>query len=409
MDEQKAERRLVLPSEIPWGSLRGKDLEECLYWLLHSMGAQELEWRVGGEGQGAADQGRDLEAAFYTSSPDSELIKERWWLEVKGRTGTVEPAAVKAAVNSVLAKANIDVFVVATNSYFSNPTRDWVKEWQSVHRRPRIKLWDKSTLESLICDRPDVVIRLFSTALTTQGKLQAVGAQFWDFQRYCGAKILEEMWSKKADLDWDVQSYLAILMSEIANGDIEKRPWGVAFSGDSVLASLTAGLKACIYFCARAENLGVSNDPYLDGMCYQLLSALNMSSVQEVITAIKSSLEGIPPNHHKALLDFSVKPLMQNLWHDLFRVCSSDCVRISGFRADKPEKDYWLRLHENDKQDNNQDRHTLILEKFNAPCKVGFPLNEEICCPLNDSEISLDNLEKTLGIAKQVIATRCIR
>ena len=52
---------LVLPSEIPWLDLTGRDLEECLYWLLHGLGGRDLEWRLGGSGGGATDGGRDLE------------------------------------------------------------------------------------------------------------------------------------------------------------------------------------------------------------------------------------------------------------------------------------------------------------------------------------------------------------
>ena len=68
---------LFIPTEIPWSNLKGKDLEELLYWLLDSMGAKDLEWRIGGKGPGTSDQGRDLELSFYTSSPDGDLVKRQ--------------------------------------------------------------------------------------------------------------------------------------------------------------------------------------------------------------------------------------------------------------------------------------------------------------------------------------------
>lgn len=49
----------IIPSSIPFDDLKGKDLEECVYWLLDAMGAQDIEWRIGGSGGGAADGGRD--------------------------------------------------------------------------------------------------------------------------------------------------------------------------------------------------------------------------------------------------------------------------------------------------------------------------------------------------------------
>jgi len=46
---------LIIPSEIPWDSIKGKNLEELLYWLFDSIGAKNLEWRVGGKGTVAAN------------------------------------------------------------------------------------------------------------------------------------------------------------------------------------------------------------------------------------------------------------------------------------------------------------------------------------------------------------------
>ncbi len=165
---------LFIPTEIPWQDLKGKNLEELLYWLFDSMGAKELEWRVGGAGAGTADQGRDLELSFYVSSPDGDLVKQRWWVEAKGRTGTVEPFEVKNAVINAAGKAAVDVIVIATNTAFSNPLRDWVKEWQNENARPRVKLWERTELENHCSKNPAAVIRLFARALTMQGKLEVV-------------------------------------------------------------------------------------------------------------------------------------------------------------------------------------------------------------------------------------------
>src|ERR1700722_12879744 len=122
LDEGKKE--WVLPASIPFDGMRGRDLEECVYWLLDAMGAKDLEWRTGGMGDGAPDGGRDLEARFYTPAADGEPEAQKWWIECKGRKGTVEPAEIKTAVNNALAIVNLDYLVIATNTQFSNPTRD---------------------------------------------------------------------------------------------------------------------------------------------------------------------------------------------------------------------------------------------------------------------------------------------
>ena len=156
----------VVPAEIPFEHLKAKDLEECLYWLFDAMGAKDLEWRIGGIGGGASDGGRDLEAHFYLPSEASDEDHQVWWVECKGRAKTVEPDEVKSAANNALAYDHIDHLLIATNSQFSNPTIDWVKEWQKKHPRPKVHLWDHAELERRLSRHPDVVSRLFSSALS---------------------------------------------------------------------------------------------------------------------------------------------------------------------------------------------------------------------------------------------------
>jgi hypothetical protein len=65
----KNDKEWVLPASIPFATLKRRDLEECVYWLLDAMGAKDLEWRTGGSGDGAADGGRDLEAHLGRWAP----------------------------------------------------------------------------------------------------------------------------------------------------------------------------------------------------------------------------------------------------------------------------------------------------------------------------------------------------
>jgi len=124
---------LIIPSKIPWDRIQGKDLEELLYWLLDEMGAKDLEWRIGGASGGAADQGRDLEAFFYMSSPDGEMVRQKWWVQAKGRSKTVEAKAIKETITTASGIPNVDVILIVTNKQFSNPTRDWFKQWVSIN------------------------------------------------------------------------------------------------------------------------------------------------------------------------------------------------------------------------------------------------------------------------------------
>lgn len=85
-------------TRVPWRTVTGVQLEELLYGLLDAMGASSLVWRAGSAtGVTASDGGRDLEAVFDRPSPDGELDRQRWWVECKGRSRTVERLAVQEA------------------------------------------------------------------------------------------------------------------------------------------------------------------------------------------------------------------------------------------------------------------------------------------------------------------------
>src|SRR5216683_5447637 len=86
--------------------------------------------------------------------------------------------------------------VIATNTQFSNPTRDWVKGWQPRHVRPTVKLWDHAQLERLLSRHPDVVLRLFSEALSLQGRFQAMESRFWNKLEFVTLKTLAELWKR---------------------------------------------------------------------------------------------------------------------------------------------------------------------------------------------------------------------
>ncbi|MGY2804120.1 restriction endonuclease [Bradyrhizobium sp. USDA 4506] len=192
----------VLPASIPFSELKGKDLEECLYWLMDAMGAKDLEWRTGGSSGGAADGGRDLEAHFYTpAAADDSIEPQVWWIECKGRTGTVDANEVKNAVVNAQAKDKLDCIVVATITRFSNPTIDWVKEWQKKYPRPVVRLWDGAHLERLLSRHPEVVLRLFSQALSLQGRFQAMESRFWNKIEFVTERTLSDLWKNRDDIE----------------------------------------------------------------------------------------------------------------------------------------------------------------------------------------------------------------
>jgi hypothetical protein len=73
------------------------------------MGAKDLEWRRGGTKATSADGGRDLEAVFHLVRPDGSFDPQHWWIQVKGRSKTVEPTAVQESILSAANRSEVDV------------------------------------------------------------------------------------------------------------------------------------------------------------------------------------------------------------------------------------------------------------------------------------------------------------
>ncbi|MGD9107829.1 MAG: restriction endonuclease [Gammaproteobacteria bacterium] len=153
-------------SNIPWNTIKGQELEKLVYDIFSSRGAKELVWRKGSIGKSASDGGRDLECTFHRPSPFGELESEKWWVQVKGRKDTIKTDEVKKIINHiVIAYQEVDVIVIATNSIFTNATRDWIDKVQKTHKRPKIKMWDQNTLDKLIIKYCPAIIMQYDANL----------------------------------------------------------------------------------------------------------------------------------------------------------------------------------------------------------------------------------------------------
>lgn len=400
----------VLPASIPFETIKGHDLEECVYWLMDSMGAKDLEWRVGGSGGGSADGGRDLEARFFSPSPDGEMEAERWWIECKGRSGTLEPDAVKSACNNALAEPDLSYLVIATNTTFSNPTRDWVKAWQVRHPRPKVKLWDQSSLERMLSRHPSAVSRLFSYALSTAGCLEVAREGFWNRFEYAAPKALERFWAQRDDLTIGPLERTALVISEFANGRIADRSWGVA--GGPVEAANTLGLAIAnlSYLLGRALRSGIEQRPVMRGIAYLILASLQFYSAEIVAELIDGQLtdgegNGLPNDIRRLLFS----PIVNTLVHEMQEVCTSDCSRFILGRGDalafdnETAQSYWSRLDPNGHQPEVKEvGPSLWIQKNDEPCKIGFSVGPGHGCPLFEEDPDDSQLEILLAVVERI-------
>jgi len=400
----------ILPAQIPFSDLKGSDLEECVYWLLDAMGAKDLEWRTGGTRGGAADGGRDLEARFYFPGADGELEAHKWWIECKGRSSTVAPDEVKSAVNNALALADLDCLVVATNTQFSNPTRDWVKAWQASHPKPKIKLWDHSQLERFLSRHRDVVLRLFFYALSIDGRLTAMESRFWNRIEFVAPKTLSDLWKARHELNFTAEAMFAVIANEMANGSIIKRAWAASISPEFVAEVLTAGFYNVMYLAVRSSKAGVDQQIIFRTLAYLILAALTHFPAEKVAHIMFLSInrgedKPVPSEVQEVL----VRPILHQLLGEVRDVCSSDCKRVLTDPSTLVEPheldDYWFRLEDRDIEE-PEERHILKIEKGDELCVVGFAVDRDASCPLFRIDPSVKTTGDLLEILKRVSAFR---
>lgn len=402
---------VMIPSAIPWDKLVGKDLEECVYWLTDAMGGKDLEWRLGGSGQGAADQGRDLQATFYGHTPEGDLQRELWWIEAKGRKSTVPPSEVKKSIHHVAGIAEVDVLTLVTNTHFSNPTKDWVREWQAAHPRPRIHLWEREKLEKLLSERPEVVVRLFAEALGPQGRLEVVRSRFWNYAWYADRPSLQALWAHRDELKWEDPSWLAAVVSERANGSIAHRPWASVLPDEELLHLLGFALVNLPYFYGRADRNGVQQEPYIRGVAYLVLAALDRHTAEDVLNVLQDvwdHTDGAP--YPSEARDQVARIVIGQLVAELQDVCIDKCSRVSRDPMELSEDEirrYWGRLQPAAaaSSEENEDRRTLMIENSKKPCDVGFPVGTDSYCPLVALG-SKSDLADTLTVLKHVVDFR---
>lgn len=399
---------LIIPTEIPWNIIKGKELEELLYWLFDEMGAKDIEWRIGGQGNGTSDGGRDLELSFYVSSDNGELTKQKWWVEAKGRTSTVEPIEVQKAIYNIINKNDVDVLVIATNSHFSNPTRDWVKEWQLNNQKPKINLWEQTELENLCSKNPLSVIRLFSKALSLQGQLEVIRTKFWNYSILSDKPTLSKIWQNRIKLKISPQSLLALVASEINNGNINQRSWGMYAENDLLIETISNGLINFLYLVFRADETGTKQEPIIKSLSYLILITCKKLGKDETFNILTNLWNVTDREYPKEIQTIILEPIINQLQLELSDVCINDCNRVIQdkieFTEDEIEQ-FWYRtkIQENEIE---EDKDILRIESHTEPCKIGFNLSCEKSCPLVSEDKPHLNLKNFIDTIYEIINFR---
>lgn len=413
MADEEDEKSWLLPSEVPFDELKGHALEECLFWLLDGMGARDIAWRVGGTGAGTADGGRDIEARFYVPDDEGQIVARRWWLECKGRASTLETDAVKVACNNVLADESVDCLVIATNTTFTNPTRDWVEKWQSRFPKPQILLWDRASLERMLAQQPATVLRLFEGGLSSAGYLRAIRDRFWNLLEYSSIERIKRIWAERETLELGVMERFALIANEFAHGRIDERPWAGVAPAEAVLKTFQYGMFNLVYLYARVIKSGVDEGPIVKALAHLLLTTVRDHDPDRILEtfAIALRTDCDEPMSQEAVA-FLIMPILDSLQTDLQLVCTSDCGRFSRddslkyWEGRDPLDSYWSRFGTRGIPPKADMGAYHRLERTTEPCRVGFDLSGDARCPLYEVEPNVDSLAGFLTTIAQVVRAR---
>lgn len=407
------ETRWLLPTQIPFDELKGRSLEECLFWLLDGMGARDIEWRIGGKGAGTSDGGRDIEARFFAPNTDGQIEARRWWIECKGRSATLEKDAVTTACNNVLANKAVDCLVIATNTTFSNPTRDWVRLWQERFPTPQILLWDRASLERMLAQQPATVLRLFEGGLSSAGYLQALRERFWNLLEYSSIEQIKRIWSERDTLEIGPMERIALIANEFAHGSIHERPWAGVRDPTAIFEACRVSVFNLFYLYVRMVKTGVDEAPIVRTFGYLLLATLRHYHADLLLELFKVALtndDGEPMP--EKVIDFLLMPIVHSMQDDLQLVCSSNCQRFS--REDSIERwqprdsidKYWSRFDERGVPPPQPQKGYHRLERTTGSCVVGFDVSGDSSCPLYQHEPTIEHLGAFLKMAKHVVRRR---
>jgi len=410
-----AEDADLKPSPAPtsttvlWDRVVGAQLEELLYGLLDVLGAKELAWRAGTvQGVTAADGGRDIEAVFDRPTPDGELERQRWWVESKGRQVTVDKRDVIAAVHEAAGRDGLDVFVFCTNSRFTNPTRDWVTEWQAAHPRPKIRLWDRDHLARMVRQHPTVAARVLPDALDDVQRLELLLDRFRSLGETPALPDLEYFWVHPdvvGALDQVEDRVGAIAMFAYTEGDegLVERPWATLIGTDpgevrTAVLEAAIGLPLLQIRPLSRPLDGVRNTATSAYLVLAVMHQLEAAELFEMLHSPGDFVEGqfaatfAKPSGAAAWRQIT-SAVVQRIQAELEDVCGADCRRVDAepnvFPSHLVGKRYWRRFGLGEPPEDRR----LIIESYREPCVVGLDVNENRSCPLlAEPELTLERV-----------------
>lgn len=382
-----------LVSELNWASVTGQRLEELVWGLLDDMGGREMIWRAGSStGVTAGDGGRDIEATMFEPGRAGEPMRQRWWVEAKGRASTVKKRHVMDAVLSAVAHSEVDVVVLASNSVFANSANDWVREWNRTHRRPIARLWDRENLAAMVRRAPQVAARVLPEALGTEDRLRLLIERFGDFGEIPSAEDLAYFWNHPEaiqEADSPVEA-VALMLHADPSHNWRIRPWSRLLTRDenTALEVLAFCFHGLVWRALGKRIRSVPLDRTVEVAAHLLVSFIDVLDLAEAAAVAENPFRLLVGGEEfaqredadHAWRDQVVLAVLRRAQLEMAAICGHDCARVTTeatpFEPAMDSRRYFERF---DGSDDAQERW-LTITTTRIPCVVGLTLSDSGEC-----------------------------
>ncbi len=187
------------------------------------------------------------------------------------------------------------------------------------------------------------------------------------------------------------------------------------WSPEELLSTLAHALRNVLFFCLRAERAGIEQGPYIKAVAYLTLAAVHQSSAP-VVSALFNRLwdADFAPEVAAKLRQVTLEPVLNQLGAELRDICIDDCVRVSTDPIELTENQrerYWHRLMPpadgaDDDDDEDVRKAHVVIERKDAPCHVGFSLNDEMGCPIVSLNDTAKDFDRFLGTVERIVQHR---
>ncbi|MBU6954548.1 restriction endonuclease [Hahella sp. HN01] len=399
-----------LQEKLDFSNTTPEDFERLVFHLLDEMGFSNLSWRKGGEGNSATDGGRDLEATFWTVKPIYSA-EEKYWFEVKYRKKQLAKSNVQKTVLNAAGHRSKDNLVIITNGTVSNPTLDWVKQFQESHKEICISIWQGHDLELLLRKNPRTLARFVPASLAFSGRCKVVVSKFSNLALLPAGGELDELWIHRDKVFNDSYTTLIAILAEVSYGNINRRQWGLEISESDLFLVAIAGI-VDLYPILSVCKLHNRNQGFLvDGMSYIIQCLIIRLGVELASKALFNPEKLIDQAELPDNLKVSrLLPIYDNVFHCIANSCSKKfCSKVRYIRHAEDD-DYFVRFVSPPRKDEEEYN---ILYSSNGDCKIGLVGVDEFCplgekyqeCPKTEIELieRLDFFRKVLLIRTREI------